>query len=390
MINISYLCIPFQLIGKNFWNAGVEDGPGKGEQMKHLSKVVSATALSTVLSLLFCAEASAQQTLQPTDNCRDYTGSDIVTFADSVLEDEVREALLLGSQDAITCDLAVQLTNLDASGPGARRSVSGSPEWQNPEHSFHDLAGIQNLTGLTDLALRNRDLSDISPLAGLTGLINLNLHTNWISDISPLRGLSNLVRLRIAENPLTDISALSELTELRVLRMHRHGNFIGGQVPRMHMGATGILFTNAVTDISPLANLTKLVDLNIHTQDISDLSPLSGLTSLVELRLAANSFTDLSPLRGLTALEYLELTGNDITDITPLSGLTNLVALDLRFNPELTNIQALFENPGIGAGDIVELRHTNVSCTEQARLAEKGVEVRTELFSSCATATRQR
>jgi internalin A len=198
------------------------------------------------------------------------------------------------------------------------------------------------------------------------------------------------VDLRIAENPLTDISALSDLTELRVLRMHRHGDFIGGQNPRTHMGATGLLFTNAVADISPLANLTKLVDLNIHTQNIGDLTPLGGLTSLIELRLAGNSFTDLSPLRNLTTLEYLELTGNDITDISPLSGLTNLMALDLRFNPELTNIQALFENPGIGAGDIVELRHTNVSCTEQARLAEKGVEVRTELFSSCATATRQR
>jgi len=354
--------------------------------MKCLTKFFSLTALSLVL----CSGAWAQQVLQPADSCRDHTASDIVTFADAVLEQEVREALSLGPQDALTCQQAAQLTSLDASGAGARRSVSGSPEWQDPEHVFHDLSGIQNLTGLTDLALRNRGLSDISPLAELTGLINLNLHTNWITDISPLRGLTRLVRLRIAENPLTDISALSELTELRVLRMHRHGDFIGGQVPRSYLGATGLLFTNAVTDISPLANLTKLVDLNIHTQDISDLTPLSGLTSLEELRLAANSFTDLSPLRGLTSLQYLELTGNDITDITPLSGLINLMQLDLRFNPDLSNIQALLENPGIGTGDIVELRHTNVSCADQARLAEKGVEVRTELFSSCATANRQR
>ena len=354
--------------------------------MKHLFTKLSLTALSLAL----CSGAWAQQVLRPAELCRDHSASDIVTFAHAVLENEVREALSLGPQDKLTCAKAAELTGLDASGPGARRSVSGSPEWQDPDHLFHDLSGIQNLTGLTDLALRNRGLSDIGPLAGLTGLINLNLHTNWISDISPLRGLTNLVRLRIAENPLTDISALSGLTELRVLRMHRHGDFIGGQVPRTHMGATGLLFTNAVTDISPLANLTKLVDLNIHTQDISDLTPLMGLTSLIELRLAGNSFTDLGPLRGLIALEYLELTGNDITDITPLSGLTNLMALDLRFNPELTDIQALLENPGIGAGDIVELRHTNVSCADQARLAEKGVEVRTELFSSCATATRQR
>ncbi|NKB33305.1 MAG: hypothetical protein GKR91_09415 [Pseudomonadales bacterium] len=354
--------------------------------MNHLFRKFSLTALSLVL----CSGAWAQQTLQPTDNCRDHSGSDIVTFADTVLESAVREALSLGPQDALSCDQAAQLTTLRTSGGGARRSVSGSPEWIDPEHIFHDLSGIQNLTGLTNLALPNRGLSDISPLAELTELTHLNMHTNWISDFSPLGKLTNLVDLRIAENPLTDVSPLSELTELRVLRMHRHGDFIGGQNPRTVMGATGVLFTSAVTDISPLAKLTKLVDLNIHTQDISDLTPLSGLTSLIELRLAGNSFTDLSPLRGLTSLEYLELTGNDITDISPLSGLTNLMALDLRFNPELTNIQALFENPGIGAGDIVELRHTNVSCTEQARLAEKGVEVRTELFSSCLTATRQR
>jgi len=342
------------------------------------------------VTLIFTAQVGAQQRLLPSDNCRDHAADAHVTFADSVLAQEVRDALSLGPDDLLTCELASQLTMLDASGAGARRSVSGSPEWPDPEHVFHDLSGIQNLSGLTDLALRNRGLTDISPIAELTGLINLNLHTNWITDISPLQGLTNLVRLRIAENPLTDISALSELTELRVLRMHRHGDFIGGQVPRSYMGATGLLFTNAVTDISPLANLTKLVDLNIHTQDISDLAPLSGLTSLEELRLAGNSFTDISPLRGLNKLQYLELTGNNLTDITPLSGLTSLMQLDLRFNPELQDIEALLENPGIGRGDIVELRHTNVSCVDQARLAEKGVEVRTELFSSCATAARQR
>ena len=99
---------------------------------------------------------------------------------------------------------------------------------------------------------------------------------------------------------------------------------------RTHIGTRGLLFTNAVIGISPLANLAKLVDLNIHAQDVS--------------------------------------------------GLTNLMQFDLRFNPELSNVQALFENSGIGAGDIVELRHTNVSCTDQERLAEKGVEIRTEIF----------
>lgn len=330
----------------------------------------------------------AQPTLTPDELCSRNPQA-IASFADAVLETAVREALSLGTEDELSCNRVTRLASLNA-GFTPRRLVSGSPEFDDPDHVFHDLTGMQNLTGLKSLVLNNRGISDISPLAGLTELETLNLHTNWITDISPLRNMTKLTRLFLSENPITDISPLSGLTELIVLRLHRHGDFIGGQAPRTYMGATGILFTNAISDISPLANLTKLEDLNIHTQEISDLSPLSGLTALVELRLAANSFTDLSPLRGLTNLQNLELTGNSITDITPLSGLPNLNLLDLRFNPELSNIKALLENPGIGEGDIVELRQTRVTCEDQARLAAKGVEVRTELFSGCLTFNRRR
>ena len=324
----------------------------------------------------------AQQMLAADEICAEAPQA-IAAFADPVLEEVVRSALNIGEQEPLRCSLLSELTALNASGPGPARMVSGSPEWEDPNHVFHDLAGIQNLTGLTRLSINNRGLTDISPLASLTNLTALNLHTNWINDISALRGMTMLTSLLLSENPLTDISPLSELTELRLLRLHRHGDFIGGQRPRNYLGANGILFSNAITDISPLAKLTKLEDLNIHTQEISDLTPLSGLASIMELRLAGNLFTDISPLRGLTTLQNLELTGNSVTDISPLSGLVNLTRLDLRYNPELSNIQALLENPGIGEGDIVELRHTKVACEDQALLAEKGVEVRTELFSAC-------
>ena len=131
------------------------------------------------------SEIVAQQILLPSDSCKDHDSSDIVSFADSVLEGEVKKALSIPLQGPLTCNLAATLKQLDASGAGARRSVSGSPEWDDPEHLFHDLSGIQNLTSLTDLALRNRGLADITPLAELSELVNLNLHTNWISDITP-------------------------------------------------------------------------------------------------------------------------------------------------------------------------------------------------------------
>ncbi len=345
-----------------------------------LSLLVFLAVLSTALS---ARPVLAQQILEPDELCSNNPQA-IASFADAVLEEAVREALSIGTQDALTCSLVTGLTALDASGPGGPvMAGSGSPEWPDPDHVFDDLAGMQNLTGLTQLTLNNRGITDISPLKGLTNLAVLFLHTNWISDLSALSGMTKLTTLFVSENPLGDISPLAGLTELTVLRLHRHGDNIGGQSPVNYRGATGLLFTNSITDISPLAGLTKLTDLAVHNHEVSDLSPLRGLTNLIQLRIAGNLFTDLSPLRGLTTLQNLELTGNSITDLSALSGLTNLRRLDLRYNHDLRNIQPLLENPGIGEGDIVELRLTKVTCADQALLAAKGVEVRTELFSAC-------
>ena len=347
-----------------------------------MRRFVVASALLLAWALT-SASAGEAQVLKPDELCSDYPASATATFADADLEAAVRAALSIGARENLTCGLVSGMTAFSASGPGPVRFVSGSPEWPDPDHGFEDLTGMQNLTGLTRLTMNNRWIADISALRGLTNLTVLNLHTNWISDLGPLSGMTKLTSLFLSENPISDISALRGMTELTVLRLHRHGDFIGGQRPRNFMGARGLLHTNAITDIGPLAGLTKLTDLNIHTHEVSDLRPLRGLTSLTELRLAGNPVTDLSPLRGLTTLRTLELTGTLVSDLRPLSGLTSLIYIDLRYNADLRNIQPLLDNPGIEAGDIVELRFTSVTCADQARLAAKGVEVRTELFSAC-------
>ncbi len=347
-----------------------------------MRRFVVASALLLAWALT-SASAGEAQVLKPDELCSDYPASATATFADADLESAVRAALSIGARENLTCGLVSGLTAFSSSGPGAVRYVSGSPQWPDPDRAFEDLTGMQNLTGLTRLTMNNRWITDISALRGLTNLTVLNLHTNWISDLGPLSGMTKLTSLFLSENPITDITPLREMTELTVLRLHRHGDFIGGQVRRNFMGARGLLHTNAITDISPLAGLTKLRDLNIHTQEISDLRPLRGLTSLTELRLAGNPVTDLSPLSEITTLRTLELTGTSVTDLRPLSGLANIDYIDLRYIADLSDIQPLIDNAGIDAGDIVELRFTSVTCADQARLAAKGVEVRTELFSAC-------
>ena len=65
-------------------------------------------------------------------------------------------------------------------------------------------------------------------------------------------------------------------------------------------------------------------------------------------------------------------TSNSITDISALSGLTHLNSLLLSNNPDLSNIQPLLDNTGLGTptsfgGRFVDLRFTSVSCTPIVR-----------------------
>ncbi len=135
------------------------------------------------------------------------------------------------------------------------------------------------------------------------------------------------------------------------------------------------LWDNSITDITALSGLTSLTQLTLASNSISDISALSGLTSLRVLLLNHNSITDIGPLSGLTSLRQLELASNSITDISALSGLTSLEYLILDNNPNLTDIQPLLDNTGLGTGDDVDLRSTNVSCTDVAALEAKGVPV---------------
>ena len=91
--------------------------------------------------------------------------------------------------------------------------------------------------------------------------------------------------------------------------------------------------SNAITDLSPLANLTNLTDLYLGDNAITDILPLAGLTNLTELVLYKNTITDISPLAGLTNLTELYLRANSITDVSSLEGLINLTRLGVSDNP---------------------------------------------------------
>ena len=157
------------------------------------------------------------------------------------------------------------------------------------------------------------------------------------ADFQKVTKIENSLGLHRGLGPaLTDISPLAELTNLKRLTLGSH----------------------RLTDISPLAKLVKLEELSLDNNQITNLGPLARLKQLKSLHLgnqgallthrASNSeraeasrhiLKDISPLVGLRKLEELILDGNNITNINALAGLTQLRELSLRNNPNLTKAE---------------------------------------------------
>lgn len=142
----------------------------------------------------------------------------------------------------------------------------------------------------------------------------------------------------------------------------------------------GLCSEGSSTDIATFedGNLMAAVraSLGVGTTDDLTCSFVSGLTNLSA---ASAGITDLVGIQNLTGLITLELAGNTIIDISALSGLTNLTNLGLSDNL-LTNIQPLLDNPGLGAGDTVDLSIMVLSCTDIATLKARLVTV----ISNCS------
>jgi Leucine-rich repeat (LRR) protein len=87
------------------------------------------------------------------------------------------------------------------------------------------------------------------------------------------------------------------------------------------------------------ADLWRVTGLDFTSQNLTDLGPLAGLTRLQHLYLSSNRITELKPLAGLVKMKKLYLSVNPINNPSPLAGLKELVVVNLADNP-ITRAQA--------------------------------------------------
>ncbi len=167
----------------------------------------------------------------------------------------------------------------------------------------------------------------IIPTADMATLTSLEAH-HGVRDLTGLESATNLTRL-VINGPISDLSPLAGLTRLNHLELS--GTSVSDLSPLADLTQLNHLSLDRapVSDLSPLAGLAQLEYLNLSGASVSDISPLAGLNRLTDLFLYGNPVSDLSPLAGLTQLESLGLSNTPISDLSPLEGLTQLWSLGL-------------------------------------------------------------
>jgi len=149
-----------------------------------------------------------------------------------------------------------------------------------------------------------------------------------IHSLEGLQSCVSLIRLNIRGNAVTDLGPIADLTRLTDL------------------DASG----NAISDLQPLADMGSLMNLSLGDNAITDLGPLQALQGLNVLYLSGNEIADIAPVAGCFRLNHLFLADNQISDLDPLTGLVYLANLDLARNA-IADLAPLVANTGFGAGD---------------------------------------
>ncbi|MBI5758875.1 MAG: hypothetical protein HZA46_10195 [Planctomycetales bacterium] len=146
-----------------------------------------------------------------------------------------------------------------------------------------------------------------------------------------IRRLERVNKMSLNEKYVAKISLVEGL---HVRRFTLVGDYAFAAEESTRMKALYLKFrlhslSTEVVNLSPLAELSGLTELNVRYSDASDLSPLAGLSGLTTLDLEGTLVSDLSPLAGLAGLTWVNLGLTQVSDLSPLAGLKNLKEIRL-------------------------------------------------------------
>jgi hypothetical protein len=260
----------------------------------------------------------------------------------------------------------------------------------NPVIHFVDQAVELVARGMLRKPTGDIHASDLARIESLQIPISLDL--NSLDDLvhfPPLRSFS--LRGPRPNDFSPDLHPLASLHQIQTLQLSRFGGALQKAANVSPIGdlttlTNLVLSDTAITGASSFASLTGLVELELSECNLADISFVSGMDQLVALDLQGNEVVDISPLQSLSNLRILQLGSNAVANIDLLAGMETLELVGLSCN-EITNIKPLVDNPGIGAGDRVELGGNELDDisknTYMPALEARGVEVSFPTRGAC-------
>jgi hypothetical protein len=155
--------------------------------------------------------------------------SDVVSFADPILEAAVRANINKPTGDIMKSDVAeiraIMLETERVSNLSGIENLSSLGSLKITDSQLSDLSPLATLP-IYWLDLSNCQISDISVLGGFSGLQYAYLKNNKITNVDALKGKSQLAETELTGNPLTadDVAGITVVSGGRV-------RFEGGSVP---------------------------------------------------------------------------------------------------------------------------------------------------------------
>lgn len=163
---------------------------------------------------------------------------------------------------------------------GERWSGDDSPT--TPRMCTLNIPFISSFKNLRELDLSYNSLPNIAGLGDVSWLTELDVSHTLVSDLSPLTGCTRLTSICLSYTSVTRVDVMSYLPLLEDI----------------DIAATG------VADLSPLRYLTCIKELCLSNSDVrtlSDMVPEESLKNVEGLYLDGTAITDLTPLRTVAA-----------------------------------------------------------------------------------------
>ena len=260
-----------------------------------------------------------------------------VEFADAYIEELIQEQLMFGSDTVIYSDDLWTITELTV--PETALELSDLRHLLYLEtlslrnRTITDLSFLEGMTHLKSLDLSGSTISaDLNVLGTLPALENLSMERCSISSISFLEGAPALKTLDLSGNAIGNLSALASIPTLEHLDL---GDNAIGSLSALS-GLTALTYLdlseNVVTDLTPIGSCTLLTTLDVSSNRLTSIAAVQKLTALTTFLAEKNQLTDCAALAACTELRTPDISNNQITDISMLGTLTKMTEFDFSYN----------------------------------------------------------